>query len=75
MPHHKRDPVYLQGSRLPVDPVYCANCGSLEGYATVYTPHVFFVCDGCIYSSGKPPGASEMTKKQMAERGLRVVPV
>lgn len=75
MPYHKRSPVFLNGTRLPVDPVYCADCGTLSGYATVHTPHIFYICDECVGIKGKPPGLSELTKKQMAERGLRVVPV
>jgi hypothetical protein len=73
--HGERQPVLLHGTRLAVDAVFCANCGTLEGYATVETPHIFFICDTCVGCSGKPSGLTEVTKKQMAERGLRVVPV
>lgn len=70
----EREVVMLNG-RLPVHAVYCANCGGLHGYATVWTPHIFFICDACVGRAGKPPRALEITKKQMAERGLRVLPV
>lgn len=73
--YHRRAPVFLHGTRLAVDPVYCANCGGLEGYATVHTPHVFFICDACVGVHGRPNGLTELTKKQMAERGLRVMKV
>lgn len=67
-----RNPVFLRGTRLAVDPVYCADCGTLSGYATVHTPHIFFICDACVGLKGAPP-LPELTKKQMAERGLRLV--
>lgn len=70
----EREVVALNG-RIPVHAVYCANCGGLHGYATVWTPYIFFVCDPCARGYGKPPGLTEITKKQMAERGLRVVSV
>lgn len=70
-----RETVFLHGTNLLVQAVYCANCGSMQGYATVHTPHIFCVCDDCAAQNGKPPGLQELTKKQMAERGLRVVPV
>lgn len=73
--YSERETVFLHGTRLPVQTVYCANCGSVEGYATVQTPHIFCLCDKCVGKNGKPPGLTEMTKKQMAERGLRVVPM
>lgn len=74
--HGERQQVML-GGRVPVEAVYCANCGGLHGYATVWTPHVFFICDACVgRNHGEtPPGCSEITKKQLAERGLRVVPI
>lgn len=71
--HSEREVVALNG-KLPVHAVYCANCGSLEGYATVWTPFVFFICDPCV-GRERPPGLTEVTKKQMAERGIRVLPV
>lgn len=73
--YDERKTIFLHGTRLAVDAVYCANCGSVEGYATVHTPHIFFICDSCVGINGAPSGLTEITKKQMAERGLRVIPV
>ena len=49
-----REPVMFR--RIPMEKVYCANCGTESGYATVFTPHVFFVCDKCCGIAGDPPG-------------------
>jgi hypothetical protein len=38
--------------RLPMEFVYCANCGVKAGMATTWTPHVFFICDACFSKAG-----------------------
>ena len=49
-----RNPVTYR--QMPMDKVYCANCHRLQGMATIWTPHVFFICDACfIKSGGKAP--------------------
>lgn len=36
--------------------VYCANCGADGGLITAeWSPHVFFICDGCVGTRGEPP--------------------
>jgi hypothetical protein len=45
---------------LPMQMVYCANCGIPHGLATMETTHVFFVCDPCFNRLGAIPGAVQI---------------
>jgi hypothetical protein len=46
--------------RMMMERVYCANCGGDGGLITAdWSAHVFFVCDGCVETIGKPPGCIE----------------
>ena len=52
----ERSKVFINGQWK--EPVYCANCGVLEGYVTAeWTPHAFAVCNACLGLWGEPPGA------------------
>ena len=37
------------------DKVFCANCFKPTGAVPPYCPHVFFICDECVYTNGPPP--------------------
>ena len=55
-----RDKSLVFLGRTPMALVYCADCGKPSGAATMFTPHVFFVCDSCVGRSGPPPGCREI---------------
>lgn len=43
------------------EPIFCASCGTSGGAVTAdWSPHVFFVCDGCARKNGPPPGVRQV---------------
>lgn len=46
---------------MKMEKVFCANCGSDGGMVTAeWTPHIFFICDGCYKYWGSPAGCQEV---------------
>jgi hypothetical protein len=40
---------------------FCANCGKPHGLITAdWSPHVFFLCDGCFAAGGTPAGCGRV---------------
>lgn len=42
------------------DIVFCAQCYKPQGAVPPNVPHVFFICDHCVYVNGPPPDCIEV---------------
>lgn len=50
-------------ARMLWERVFCANCGADGGIVTAdWSPHVFYICDGCAQELGPPPGMVEVAE-------------
>jgi hypothetical protein len=49
------------------EPVFCTSCsrGPFGLITADWSPHVFYVCDGCVSAHGAPPGVAEAEVPQV----------
>lgn len=51
----EREKSAVQIGRMQWDLVFCAQCHKPYGAVPPTCPHVFYICDDCVYINGAPP--------------------
>jgi hypothetical protein len=57
----EREKAAVQIGRMQWDTVFCAQCFKPSGAVPPNVPHVFFICDECVYTNGPPPECVQVT--------------
>lgn len=50
----EREAARIRIGRLILDQVFCASCHKPFGGVAPDCPHVFYICDDCVYKNGPP---------------------
>ena len=60
------DGAVIMHGRVPMEAIFCANCGADGGLVTAGVPHVFYQCEACALKLGPIPGVDRVPDAEVA---------